>query len=200
MVRKGNPKNIQAIDDVCGVRRSPVWAPSRRPFSAGSATNAWPAASRRWKSSPARRLRTQPRSGFQTPAISSRCPRCLRQSMPPIPRLFVSLPSTEFFNCTLSEGVRFAVDLYGAFSVKRLFWVCCQFFVRRCVQVRRPGSRTVSTGSFGSRMRDRRICLAPRRRRADHQHYDANDSQAAATPISVPPNSTYLPSWLLELP
>ena len=31
---------------------------------------------------------------------------------------------------------RFAGDLYGAFSVKRLFWVCCQFFVRRCVQVR----------------------------------------------------------------
>src|ERR1700738_4214001 len=26
--------------------------------------------------------------------------------------------------------VRFARDLYGAFSVKRLFWVCCQFFVR----------------------------------------------------------------------
>src|ERR1700719_4048430 len=44
MVRKGNPKNIQAIDDVCGVRRSPVWAPSRRPCSAGSVTNAWPAA------------------------------------------------------------------------------------------------------------------------------------------------------------
>ena len=34
------------------------------------------------------------------------------------------------------EEVRFAGDLYGAFSVKRLFWVCCQFFVRRCVQVR----------------------------------------------------------------
>ena len=31
---------------------------------------------------------------------------------------------------------RFARDLYGAFSVKRLFWVCDQFFVRRCVQVR----------------------------------------------------------------
>jgi hypothetical protein len=26
--------------------------------------------------------------------------------------------------------VKFAADLYGAFSVKRLFWVCCQFFVR----------------------------------------------------------------------
>ena len=49
----------------------------------------------------------------------------------------------------------------------------------------RPGSRTVSTGSFGSRMRDRRICLAPRRSGADHQHYDANDRQAAASrPVS----------------
>jgi len=34
-------------------------------------------------------------------------------------------------------------------------------------------------------MRDRRIRLAPRRRRADHQHYDANDRQAAASrPVS----------------
>ena len=29
-------------------------------------------------------------------------------------------------------------DLYGAFSVKRLFWVCCQFFVRSGKAVLRP--------------------------------------------------------------
>src|SRR3984893_12015615 len=34
--------------------------------------------------------------------------------------------------------VRFAHDLYGAFSVKRLFWVCCQFFVRSGKAVLRP--------------------------------------------------------------
>ena len=33
---------------------------------------------------------------------------------------------------------RFAGDLYGAFSVKRLFWVCCQFFVRSGKAVLRP--------------------------------------------------------------
>src|ERR1700732_3562617 len=33
---------------------------------------------------------------------------------------------------------RFAHDLYGAFSVKRLFWVCCQFFVRSGKAVLRP--------------------------------------------------------------
>src|SRR5205807_2753620 len=32
----------------------------------------------------------------------------------------------------------FAADLYGAFSVKRLFWVCCQFFVRSGKAVLRP--------------------------------------------------------------
>ena len=32
----------------------------------------------------------------------------------------------------------FAPDLYGAFSVKRLFWVCCQFFVRSGKAVLRP--------------------------------------------------------------
>ena len=38
------------------------------------------------------------------------------------------------------EGVwgKFARDLYGAFSVKRLFWVCCQFFVRSGKAVLRP--------------------------------------------------------------
>jgi hypothetical protein len=35
-------------------------------------------------------------------------------------------------------GPRFAHDLYGAFSVKRLFWVCCQFFVRSGKAVLRP--------------------------------------------------------------
>jgi hypothetical protein len=33
---------------------------------------------------------------------------------------------------------RFVADLYGAFSVKRLFWVCCQFFVRSGKAVLRP--------------------------------------------------------------
>src|ERR1700730_6107369 len=33
---------------------------------------------------------------------------------------------------------RFARDLYGAFSVKRLFWVCDQFFVRSGKAVLRP--------------------------------------------------------------
>ena len=33
--------------------------------------------------------------------------------------------------------VSFALDLYGAFSVKRLFWVCCQFFVRSAKAVLR---------------------------------------------------------------
>src|ERR1700730_532557 len=32
----------------------------------------------------------------------------------------------------------FARDLYGAFSVKRLFWVCDQFFVRSGKAVLRP--------------------------------------------------------------
>ena len=36
------------------------------------------------------------------------------------------------------EEVRFARDLYGAFSVKRLFWVCYQFFVRSGKAVLRP--------------------------------------------------------------
>ena len=36
------------------------------------------------------------------------------------------------------EEVRFAQDLYGVFSVKRLFWVCCQFFVRSGKAVLRP--------------------------------------------------------------
>ena len=35
-------------------------------------------------------------------------------------------------------AARFAPDLYGAFSVKRLFWVCCQFFVRSGKAVLRP--------------------------------------------------------------
>ena len=34
--------------------------------------------------------------------------------------------------------IRFAPDLYGAFSVKRLIWVCCQFFVRSGKAVLRP--------------------------------------------------------------
>ena len=37
-----------------------------------------------------------------------------------------------------SRGVKFAPDLYGVFSVKRLFWVCCQFFVRSGKAVLRP--------------------------------------------------------------
>ena len=52
------------------------------------------------------------------------------------------------------EGVwgKFARDLYGAFSVKRLFWVCCQFFVRSGKAVLRPvawrsGSRSARKGS-----------------------------------------------------
>jgi hypothetical protein len=36
------------------------------------------------------------------------------------------------------SNIRFARDLYGAFSVKRLFWVCCQFFVRSGKAVLRP--------------------------------------------------------------
>jgi len=39
---------------------------------------------------------------------------------------------------TMIEEIRFAGDLYGAFSVKRLFWVCCQFFVRSGKAVLRP--------------------------------------------------------------
>jgi len=35
-------------------------------------------------------------------------------------------------------AARFAPDLYGAFSVKRLFWVCCQFFLRSGKAVLRP--------------------------------------------------------------
>jgi hypothetical protein len=48
--------------------------------------------------------------------------------------------------------IEFAPDLYGAFSVKRLFWVCCQFFVRSGKAVLRPvawrsGSRSARKGS-----------------------------------------------------
>ena len=37
-----------------------------------------------------------------------------------------------------ATGRQFARDLYGAFSVKRLFWVCGQFFVRSGKAVLRP--------------------------------------------------------------
>jgi hypothetical protein len=48
-----------------------------------------------------------------------------------------------------------------------------------------PPDLTRLEAIISDRMRDRRICLAPRRRGADHQHYDANDRQAAAPrPVS----------------
>ena len=37
-----------------------------------------------------------------------------------------------------AKTLKFAGDLYGAFSVKRLFWVCYQFFVRSGKAVLRP--------------------------------------------------------------
>ena len=43
----------------------------------------------------------------------------------------------------------FATDLYGAFSVKRLFWVCCQFFVRSGKG--RSSSRRLRSGSRSAR-------------------------------------------------
>jgi hypothetical protein len=44
----------------------------------------------------------------------------------------------ETRRCALIKEVGFARDLYGAFSVKRLFWVCDQFFVRSGKAVLRP--------------------------------------------------------------
>ena len=54
--------------------------------------------------------------------------------------------------CERPLKAKFAPDLYGAFSVKRLFWVCCQFFVRSGKAVLRPvawrsGSRSARKGS-----------------------------------------------------
>ena len=43
--------------------------------------------------------------------------------------------STKIATRTGDQGF---ADLYGAFSVKRLFWVCCQFFVRSGKAVLRP--------------------------------------------------------------
>src|ERR1700692_69364 len=43
----------------------------------------------------------------------------------------------------------FARDLYGAFSVKRLFWVCCQFFVRSGKAVLRPVACNQVRGARG---------------------------------------------------
>ena len=44
----------------------------------------------------------------------------------------------ETRRCALIKEVGFARDLYEAFSVKRLFWVCDQFFVRSGKAVLRP--------------------------------------------------------------
>jgi hypothetical protein len=87
MVRKGNPKNIQAIDDVCGVRAVAGLGTVEEAMFRGLSDKCVAGGK------PPLEIVTCPpppystRSGCQTPAIS----RCLRQSMPPIPRLFVSL-------------------------------------------------------------------------------------------------------------
>src|ERR1700732_4719892 len=48
-----------------------------------------------------------------------------------------SVKSSEWRSPEAGWG-KFARDLYGAVSVKRLFWVCCQFFVRSGKAVLRP--------------------------------------------------------------
>src|SRR4029077_1783592 len=82
-------------------------------------------------SSPAVRYWNMARQRYHR--LSARCSRALRVSADQAAR---PGPDTRGKPRLLDPERRIpardrsAPDLYGAFSVKRLFWVCCQFFVR----------------------------------------------------------------------